>query len=121
MTCCHLSNECATTNLKGASKLVQPCFQEEFAALHAKYKEVKAQRIQDVEEAITEIRTQEQVRSKKAMQVLSPPPAVLCTVQLDTHQLPTCCKQILLPQLLGQSQPAHIRLASGSGAECKWT
>ena len=65
----NLSGEHATTHLKGTIKLVQTRFQEEFAALHAKYMEVKAQRIQDVEEAITEIRAQEQVRSKKAMQV----------------------------------------------------
>ena len=77
-----------------ASKLVQPCFQEEFAALHAKYMEVKSQRIQDVEEAITEIRAQEQVRSKKAMQVLSSPPAVLCAVHLDTRQLAAICKRM---------------------------
>lgn len=45
------------------------CVQEEYAALQAKYKDIKAHRIREVEEVIAEIKAQEQAHTKKALQL----------------------------------------------------
>lgn len=43
--------------------------QEEYTSLHSKYQEVKAQRIQEVEDVIVEIKAQEQAHTQKALQL----------------------------------------------------